>query len=270
MSQNTPPNPMTTMRVVYDMPGTADVSVRQHVAFPGADGGGLAMDVYRPAGTPTGARVPAVVIVSGYPDAGFERMLGCRFKDMESSRSWGRLLAASGMTAITYTNREPVADLQALMAHLRQHAAVLCIDEARLGVWASSGNVPLALSLLMDASSGVSCAAFCYGYMLDLEGATGVADAAAQFRFANPCAGKSVADLPAGRPILLAKAGQDQMPGLNASIDQFIAAARAANGPVTLATHPTGPHAFDLVDDSDASRDVIRQVLAFLRAHLVK
>jgi hypothetical protein len=31
--------------------------------------------------------------------------------------------------------------------------------------------------------------------------------------------------------------------------------------------HP-GPHAFDLVDDSEDSREVIRRVLAFFRSHL--
>lgn len=33
--------------------------------------------------------------------------------------------------------------------------------------------------------------------------------------------------------------------------------------------HPTGPHAFDVLDDSDTSRDVIRRVVAFLGGHLL-
>jgi hypothetical protein len=40
-------------------------------------------------------------------------MLGCRFKEMAMSVSWGQLIAASGMIAIAYTNREPAADLNA-------------------------------------------------------------------------------------------------------------------------------------------------------------
>ena len=42
-----------------------------------------------------------------------------------------------------------------------------------------------------------------------------------------------------------------------------------ANLPLTLVNHPTGPHAFDLFDDSAAARGIIRQMLAFLRAHLL-
>ncbi len=35
-----------------------------------------------------------------------------------------------------------------------------------------------------------------------------------------------------------------------------------------IAKHPTGPHAFDILEDSDASRAVIRRVVQFLRDHL--
>ena len=40
------------------------------------------------------------------------------------------------------------------------------------------------------------------------------------------------------------------------------------NRPVTFVNHATGPHAFDVMDDSRATRDVIRQVLGFLKSHL--
>jgi hypothetical protein len=43
----------------------------------------------------------------------------------------------------------------------------------------------------------------------------------------------------------------------------------AANLPISLANHPTGPHAFDIMDDSETSRGIIRQILAFLRLHLL-
>jgi hypothetical protein len=32
--------------------------------------------------------------------------------------------------------------------------------------------------------------------------------------------------------------------------------------------HPSGPHAFDVFDDTDASREIIREMLAFIRFHL--
>lgn len=244
--------------VVYTMPGMDDVTVHRDVPF----GDGLVMDVYageRRAGS--GERVAgAVVIVAGYPDPGFAKFLGGPFKDMGSSVSWARLIAGSGMTAITYTNRAPVADLATLLRHIREHAPELEIDGQRLGVWASSGNVPLALSILRDS---IRCAALFYGLTLDLDGSTAIAEAATQFRFANPGA-----ELSAETPLFLVRAGQDQTPRLNEALDRFVAEALRRNVPFTLVNHPTAPHAFDLVEESEASREIVRQALAFLQRHL--
>jgi hypothetical protein len=105
--------------------------------------------------------------------------------------------------------------------------------------------------------------------MLDLDGATGVAEASQMFRFTNPNAGKSVADLPGDLPLFIVRAGQEQFGGLNDSIDRFVARAVVDNRPITFVNHTTGPHAFDLLHDSDASRAIIRQVLTFLRSQLL-
>ncbi len=87
------------------------------------------------------------------------------------------------------------------------------------------------------------------------------------WKFANPSAGKSVSDWPADVPLFIARAGRDQ-PGMNEAIDRFIAHALAANLPLTIANHPSGPHAFDLMDDSETSRQIVRRILEFLRSHL--
>ena len=65
-------------------------------------------------------------------------------------------MAASGLVAIAYTNREPAADLHTLLDYVRQNSESLGIDETRIGLWSSSGNVPLALSVLIHEAPGVS------------------------------------------------------------------------------------------------------------------
>src|SRR5438093_7455620 len=166
-----------TKTVLYTMPGTEAVTVRSEKY---ADD--LTMDIYS---SPASSPLVAVVIVAGYPDPGYEKHLGCKFKDMGSSVSWARLFAASGLTAITYTNREPARDLGSLLSKL---------EAPRLGLFATSANVPLALSLLIsDAPIHPACAALCYGYMLDLDGSTAVAEASKKIGFANPSGGTSVA-----------------------------------------------------------------------------
>jgi acetyl esterase/lipase len=262
--------PISRKRVLYDLPGTAAVTVRHDLGFSGDTEQRLMLDLYSPPDAAEDARLPVVVIVAGYPDAGFETRLGCKFKEMQSTVSWGHLIAASGIRAVAYTNLQPADDLHALLRALRRNAESFGIDETRIGLWATSGNVPVALSALMsDNEVPVACAAFAYGLMLDLDGATGVAEAAGQFRFANPCAGRSFDDLRTGVPLFLARAGGDQIPHLNEALDRFVQHALAADYPLTLINHAGAQHAFDLFDDGAMTGEIIRQILAFLRFHLV-
>ncbi|HEY0003993.1 MAG TPA: alpha/beta hydrolase [Pyrinomonadaceae bacterium] len=270
MSQENERHEITLKPVVYRIPGMDAVTIRRDVEYRATETGALTMDIYYPTDSQSGAQRPAVVIVAGFPDLGFETKIGCQFKEMESCISWGKLMAASGLVAITYTNREPAADLQALLEYVRQNAAPLGIDENNLGLWASSGNAPLALSVLMqEGLDYLRCAVLCYGYMLDLEGDASVAEASELWGFANPCAGKSVEDLPQHLPLFIARAGLDQILHLNETIDRFISKALTRNLPITLTNHPEAPHSFDLLHDSETSREVIRQILSFMRFHLL-
>jgi dienelactone hydrolase len=249
--------------VVYEIPGMQDVTVRRDVPYHGE----LKLDAYYPRGAGDDERrtgdvipsLPAVILAAGFPDRGMQSRMGCGFRDMGWTVSWARLIAASGMAAITYTAHEPVADAAALLQHLRDNAATLNIDTNRLGVLASSGHGPLALSLLPN---GIRCAALLYPYTLDLDG-TAVADNAKVFGYANPGA-----DLPAGVPLFLARAGADQVPRLNETLDRFIAECLRRNVDLTFVNHAAGAHAFDLMEDSDATREVVKRVLRFLRYQL--
>ena len=250
------PNPIALKTVLYDLPGTADVTVVPGVVYRTATDGPLVLDLYYPPGDEPR---PAVVIAAGFSDLGFARVVGCRFKDMGSSVSWARLIAASGLVAVTYTNREPLSDLEAVLAYVRSNAASLRIDGDRIALWASSGNGPAALSAVMSAP--LSCAVLCYPYTLD------VPPAAAKVGFATTP--RPVEDLPPV-PLFIARAGRDEMPALNESLDRFIAAALARNLPITVVNQPEAPHAFDLYVDGDGTRSVVRQILEFLKSHLAR
>src|SRR5215210_3804418 len=128
MSQDTQAEHISRKAVVYRIPGMEAVTVRRDVAYQVSDAGALTMDIYYPPAAQSGARLPAVVVVAGYSDVGFQQVVGCEFKAMASSISWAQLLAASGLVAITYTNREPATDIHALLQYVRQHAAALGID----------------------------------------------------------------------------------------------------------------------------------------------
>lgn len=134
---------VTTRRVLYEIPGMRSVHARA-AEFTGADGQPLPMVIYE-ASNPSADPPPIVVVIEGYPDPGFRQRLGCRFMDMEWSISMAQLIAASGMTAVTHSNRDPRADAIALLQQLG----------GRIGIWATSGHCPVALQALPHASCAV-------------------------------------------------------------------------------------------------------------------
>ena len=254
-------------RVVYRLAAEELVTVDRDRRFTSSSGDLLPFDVYHPAGDGGTPPHPAVLLVAGYNDEGMRRFAGCAAKNLGAFESWARLIASSGLTAITYECREPDADARAVLAHARASAAALRIDSTRVGLWACSGHVPTALVTAMHEPD-LACAALLYGYTVDIDGHREVADASAMFRFAVPANGRPLTDLPATLPMLLVRAGADQMPGLNAAMDRFVTALLARNAPVALVNHAAAPHAFDLEDDGPQTRAAIRQVLTFLAAHL--
>jgi hypothetical protein len=262
------PAELARLTVLYTIPGVEEVTIRRDETYRTTESGPLTMDLYYPPGVSAGSLLPAVLIVYGYSDVGFPNVFGRTFKELGHSMSWARLIAASGMIAILYSNRQPAEDATAVLRYVHEQASSLGIDGARIGLWSGSANVPVALWLLMQQELPVTCAALCNGYMLDVDGATGVAEIQKTYRFANPAAGKSVDEVRKDVPLLIARSGKEQFPGLNESLDNFVRGALRCNLPLTLVNHADAPHAFELFHDSETTREIIGQILSFLRFHL--
>jgi dienelactone hydrolase len=207
------------------------------------------MDLYYPPRETGHGRWPVVVVVTGYPGTTDPRPTAPTFKEMGWTVSMCQLIALSGMVAVAYASGDPVADLQAVLEHVHERSGALRVEPTRVGVLAVSGSVPTALTAIMrNATRPPTCAVFGYGCLLDLDGETDVAAAARQFGFVNPGADRTLGDIRTDVPLLIARAGRDQFPAMNASIDRFLAHGLKANLPITLVNHPAGSHAFDLFD----------------------
>jgi hypothetical protein len=254
--------------VVFQLPNMGAVKLRRDVKYASSATEELSMDIYYPPDSKSGAQPPVAIIVAGYSDFRTPNVIGCKFKEMEWTISWARLLAASGVAAITYSPREPETDLQALLEFCRGNSAELGIDMTRTGVLAASGNVPNALSLMMrEGAAHLKAAVLCCGFTLDPEGSTVVSDAAKLYGFVNPT-GKSIEDLPLDVPLFIVRAGREQFPGLNDALDRFVASAVKRNMPVTFLNHATGVHGFELFEDNEESRVIIKQILEFMASRL--
>jgi hypothetical protein len=261
MSEIQARHPMTLKPIVHRVAGMERVRVTRDVAY----GDGVMLDVYHPAGT--SGEAPAVMIAAGYRDVGVPLTLGCNFREMEFVASLARLIAASGLAAIAYSTSAPAQDAGRVIDFVGRSGGLL-IDPGRLGIWAASGNVPVALGLLMEKRAGIRAAVLSNGYTLDGAGTTAVAEAAATYGFVNATAGRTVRDLPTEVPMFVVRCGRDENPGLNDALDRFVADALSENLPVTLVNHATAPHAFELNDDTAIARHILDSAVSFLRVHL--
>jgi tetratricopeptide (TPR) repeat protein len=157
--------------------------------------------------------------------------------------AWARAAASKGIIGILPDLRpgSEAADCGVLIAYLSQHASELGIDG--IAVYAGSGNVFAALPFVQDPKqTAIKAAVMYYG-----------SAPVAQFRL----------DL----PVLYVRAGLDRPP-VNESIASLAALAVAQNAPFTLLNYAGGHHAFELIDDTDATRRVIEQTLDFVTVAL--
>ncbi len=269
MSEETQRGDLAKTGVVVHIPEMDSVAIQRDVLYQEGGEEPLTLDIYHPSNRGGRKSPPALLFVTGYPDPGFRKIFGRRQKEMESYVSWGKLVAASGLAGITYSNREPARDALAVFQFVKRNGASLGVDGGRVGIWSCSGSVPTALSILTGAAKeSVLCASLAYGFMLDLDGSEVVSGLAKQFGCANPCVGKTTDDLPKDLPLLVVRAGLDTIPGLNETIDRFVTHALASNLRLTLINHASGPHAFDLFQDHHDSREIVRRMLEFLQFHL--
>jgi tetratricopeptide (TPR) repeat protein len=119
------------------------------------------------------------------------------------------------------------------------------IDPERIGIYAASANVRAASAAVLGAEPvpGLRAAVLYYG-------------------------GAPVEEPRPGLPVLFIVAESDHRTGTAARYDSLWARVTAARAPWTLLFAAGLPHAFDAFDDSEESRRVVRQTIAFWRAHL--
>lgn len=140
------------------------------------------------------------------------------------------------------------------------------INAQALGVFSLSGNVPNALHVLQQRRH-IRCASLCYGFMLGSESGQAVSTAAARFHFVNP--NGTQVQLAAELALLVVRAGQDAFPGVNESIDNFIAQALQANRDLELINYSQGVHAFDILDNSEPAQQLVRRIIQYYQQRLL-
>jgi acetyl esterase/lipase len=231
--------------LVYHVPDMDKVSVQSDVAYQTTARGESNMDIYYPTGSQYDDRHPAVILVHG--NAPGQQNL----KATVPFVSWGRLIAASGLSAVTFNRRGSTPDdITDLLTYVQDHAETLRIDKDRVCVLAFSAGVPPGFTATMAGPHDfVRCFVAYYGDMR------------------VPLSQLRQGSIGAMPPMLIVQAARDEIiPG--ESIDEFVNAALERGLAVEHLVHPAGVHAFDLRNDDDQSREIIKQTIGFIQSYL--
>ena len=254
--------------LVYYVPEMERATVRSNLVYKLANNAPLEADLYLPPGTVSGSRLPAILFVLGDADPGTLR----HAKDWTFMQSYGRLAAARGFAGITFNHRSSEnfarlpdvrADIDDLIHFVRTNAAALSVNADKLCLWFFSGSGPHLEAGMGANVTWVRCIAAYYPLLSPLSGA-GISDDRRRQYSAIEQLKRHAPRVP---PLLLAKAGRDA-PSLNEQIERFRQQAVASQVSLEFLEHSTGEHAFDIRNDDDTSREILRRTMSFVERHL--
>jgi len=227
----------TNWCVVYDVPATKHVKVRNEVSYLGT----LAIDIYSPPDLKAGEKRPAVVFINAVGDRGDNKI-----KSWGIYQSWPRLVVAHGMIGVSMDadGARIQESLRGVFDFLTKQGGQYGVDGARLGLYAASANVRGTYEYLIgeNAAPGIRAAALYYG---------GVPSR------------RMRADLP-----VLFIVAQGDAPGMGAPLGALWQRVVEAKAPWSLLFASNLPHGFDAFSDNDDARRIIQQSLAFWKSHL--
>jgi len=259
--------------IVYAVPGMDKVEANLNVAYRRDGGAEMKADIYVPPGLSTDARVPAVIFIHGGP-LGANPSPGA--KDWGIYRSYGRLMAASGLVGVTFDHRyvsmkvkdleTSFADVEELIRFVRTNAAAYHVDPDRIALWAFSGGGPHLSLGLRGGRTFIRCLVSYYATLDEVPNAARIGETPEALEKYSP-ARYVTKDAPYLPSVLIGRAGLDSA-GINASVELFASRMLALNGDLSILTHPLGRHGFDAYDDDDVSRQIIAATVAFLKVRL--
>lgn len=240
LSVNTFAQSVTERPIVYQIPAMDKVTVRQKVEFRRVNDTSLTMDIYYPPGVSKNLRLPVVIFNNGVGVA--------ELPQWRVYKDWAKLIAANGMIAINYQSRRSstLSDGEALIDYLLQHATEYKIDPDKIGLWTCSANARTGMRLAHKSRpENIKALVVYYGGPDSL--------------------GRLRQDL----PTLVVRAGLDAQ-FLNINIESFVDQSFRQDARLEFVNYVNGIHAFDIYNNTDESKDIIKRTVDFLKNNLEK
>jgi acetyl esterase/lipase len=266
LTGNDSQTPFAEKEIVYRVHDPKKVRVKKNVQYGGIEEPSLLMDLYYPSDMSEKARLPVVIFVCGYSIDRIVEMTGKKFKDIGQYVSWGKLIAHAGFIGITYDTEHPERDINVLINFINKNASSLGINQEKMCLWSCSANSLLAISLLIRKDiSDIESAVFYYGVLFDQGFELEIARFAKEVGIVYPSTLKQVEFSPQKIPVLIVRAGLEQNAVLNRSIDLCLARLIGLNYPVQFINYSKGQHGFDVLDDNEQSKTIIKTTLTFIK-----
>ena len=226
--------------LVYQIPDMNKVQVKENIEFRKVNDTSLKLDIYYPPGFNKKKNLPVVIFNNGVGSMDLPKWRV--YKD------WAKLVAANGMIAVNHQGRPNRAttmeDAGAVLDYLKQHAQELNIDADKMGIWTCSANSRVGISLaLKPGREFVRTLVVYYG---------------------GP---DSIGEYRQDVPTLVVRAGLDAQ-FLNMGIENFMQSLLQQDARVELINYLEGMHAFDLYNNTEESKTIIKRTVEFLKKNL--
>lgn len=256
--------------IVYKIDNMKNVDIQKNIVYKIEDSKELLMDLYTISNHKK-QKLPVVVLIHGEAKS-------INFKETGQYTSYGKLIAASGLNAVTFNHKvlsdgftveEVNNDIEKIIKYLIENADKLNIDKNKIAIWCFSGGVPFGLYNGMSNSFDCVKAIIAYYGFCDLESVGRLLD----FNIADEDILKYSPinliseDSKRIPPLFIARAGLDNTI-INESIDKFISKAIKNNLTIDVYNHADGGHAFDLFNEDDRTKEIIELSLKFLEYNL--
>jgi acetyl esterase/lipase len=258
--------------VVYSVPGMDRVRIQKDLVYVRDPGTERRLDVYLPQIRSEGKGYPVVFLIHG----GVDPHIPVKPKEWGLYQSYGRLLAASGFATVIFNQstgfpdpklESAEADMLAAVSYIDQHATEFGLNPQRKAFVAFSAGGPLLTVPMRHLSPAVRCMVAMYAFL-------DVAGSKLHQQFLSPALLQTYSmtsylglqtHLP---PMMVVRAGSDQVPYVKDSIDLFMNKAISSNTPLEFLNYPEAPHGFENQLDGAQSKRMVKELVDFLAFHL--
>lgn len=181
----------------------------------------------------------------------FANSAGTFPRSARTYKEWARLVTTRGFAGVLYDapeldfsqspdarTRLGVETLDSLARTLGRRAATLRLETRQVIIWAGSSQTTVGTPFSLEGDRPVA------GYVL---------------YYGSGSAREPRADV----PVFMVRSGQDS-PSLNTAMDTLAVQLTRVGAPLIIVHHPAGAHAFDMVDSTRTSAEVIAQTLDFM------